>query len=154
MGKISSYTADRNMSGSPRKSQLLCLPGSFLVVKGCCDRGAHAPLLLVFPAAPTQEFPRRREQGPAFSAPGGFGGVCQEDGFMPLPLVLPTIWLSSHPCGGGAKAALSIWLQGGCRLGTTSLGDGLAPRGRVAPRSPSPASPFPMSTDTAASSEG
>lgn len=98
------------------KSQLLCLPGSFLVVKGCCDRGACAPLLLVFPAAPTQEFPRQQEQGLAFSSPGGLGRIHQEDGFEPLPLALPTIWFSSHPCGGTAKAALSIWLLAGTCL--------------------------------------
>lgn len=153
MGKITSYVADRSMPGSPRKSQLLCLPGGFLAAKGCCDRGARAPLLLVFPTAPTQEFPRQWEQGPAFSAPGGFGEVHQEDGFAPLPLALPAIWFSSHPCRGAAKAALGIGLQGGRRLGTASLGDALAPRGRAAPGSPSPAFPLLISTDTAGGSE-
>ena len=72
---------------------------------------------------------------------------------MPLPLALPAIWFSSCPCGGAAKAALSIWLQGGCRLGTTSLGDVLAPWGTAAPGSPTPAFPLLTSTDTAVSSE-
>lgn len=52
MEKISSYAAERSALGSPRENQLLCLPGSFLVVKGCCDRGARVLLLLVFPTAP------------------------------------------------------------------------------------------------------
>jgi len=65
MGKISSYSADRSTLGCPSKSQLLCLPGSFLVMKGCCDRGARALLLLVFATAPTQEFPMAAGAGPS-----------------------------------------------------------------------------------------
>lgn len=85
-------------------SQFFGFFGVFFVVKGCCDSVARTPQLLFFPSAPTQKFPRHWEQWPSSSTPRGFEGIHQEDGFMPLPLLPPAIWFSSHLCSGAAKA--------------------------------------------------
>lgn len=76
----------------------------FFVVKGCCDSVARTPQLLFFPSAPAQKFPRHWEQWPSSSTPRVFEGIHQEDGFIPLPLLPPAIWFSSHLCSGAAKA--------------------------------------------------
>lgn len=66
-------------------NQLLCLPDSFLVVKGCCDRGPRALLLLVFPTAPMQEFPRHQP----FPLQEGLEGLIRKMDLCPFPWCSP-----------------------------------------------------------------
>lgn len=139
-------SGQENIGLSQEKPAALPPSQFFFVVKGCCDSVARAPLLLFFPTAPTQKFPRHWEQWPSSSTPRGFGGIHQEDGFMPLPLLLPAIWFNSHLCSGAGKASAG-------RLQITNLGGALVPQGRAAPVSPSPAFSLLKGTDIAATSE-
>lgn len=103
-------SGQENIGLSQEKPAALPPSQFFFVVKGCCDSVARAPLLLFFPTAPTQKFPRHGNSGLPLPLQEGLEVFIRKMNSCPFPCYSLQSGLALTCVQGLAKH-----LQGGCK---------------------------------------